>query len=554
MTKRRIILTSLLALALGACGGGGDEGSILLPGSGGPGGPDAPVTLDMGHGPLDGFQSGQLGVTVSGLLSAGGITGLSVAVIETTDEPGAAIFYSGDAQIIFSSSCIAEGSAQVTPNPVSTSTGLASVTYTAMGCVGTDVITATATVEGQQLSAVGSVTVVSDAEGLIEFVSATPEKIGLKGTGGVGLPETSTVVFRVLDGTGVPVANQEVGFALNPQMGGIEHAPVSVTSNNEGYVQTVVQSGTVATPVRVTATIVDTQISTQSSPIMISTGLPDQNSFAMTAACQNIEAWDHDDVTSEVTVRLTDRLDNPVPDDTTVTFSAEGGTIDGSCTTTTTGAESGVCTVNWTSGDPRPADGRVSLLATAIGEESFTDLNGNGIFDESDTFDDIGEPFRDDNENGTYDVGEFFFDHNSNGIYDGPDGLFSGLLCEHNTLCGAGTAPVYAQTVIIMSGSHASFSHAITDVPDVHGQFRVTISVGDERGQPMPAGTMIEASVINGSLVGESIVTVPCTEQNEPLEASFLVEGDGTSSTPMMFVTVETPGGTITEYNLVINN
>ena len=46
------------------------------------------------------------------------------------------------------------------------------------------------------------------------------------------------------------------------------------------------------------------------------------------------------------------------------------------------------------------AAGRAKILATAIGEESFTDVNASGFWQTGDAFDNLGEPYRDDNENG----------------------------------------------------------------------------------------------------------------------------------------------------------
>jgi len=116
--------------------------------------------------------------------------------------------------------------------------------------------------------------------------------------------------------------------------------------------------------------------------------------------CVNIEGWNLDGITAKVTVRLSDRYNNPVPDNTAVTLHTEGGQIGGSCLTATTllnGA--GVCSVTFVSQNPRPADGRITILATAIGEESFIDNDADGIFNNTDIPLEIGEPFRNDNEN-----------------------------------------------------------------------------------------------------------------------------------------------------------
>ena len=112
--------------------------------------------------------------------------------------------------------------------------------------------------------------------------------------------------------------------------------PATATSNNQGYVQTVVNSGTVATTVRVTATTQGSNgavISSQSNVLVVSTGKPDQDSFSLSASVLNVEGWDYDGAKVTVTARLADAFNNPVPDGTAVVFTAEGGSIESSCQT-----------------------------------------------------------------------------------------------------------------------------------------------------------------------------------------------------------------------------
>jgi hypothetical protein len=47
----------------------------------------------------------------------------------------------------------------------------------------------------------------------------------------------------------------------------------------------------------------------------------------------NLEAQDYDGEVANITVRLSDSFGNPVPDNTVVSFTAEGGQIQSSCTT-----------------------------------------------------------------------------------------------------------------------------------------------------------------------------------------------------------------------------
>jgi hypothetical protein len=441
----------------------------------------------------------------------------------------------------------------ISTNPVSTGTGLIQATYVAQGCSIADIITATATLSGGTLTALGTVTVTAAGVGSISFISAVPELIGLQGTGGLGFEETSTVKFKVVDSGGANVVGADVDFSLSTAVGGITLAPATGTSDSAGEVQTVVTSGTVATSVRVTATVVGLAGGTQSSVLVISTGLPDQDSFSWSVACPNVEALGFDGVENDVTVRLADRFQNPVPDGTAVSFTAEGGNIESSCQTTTNATQSGFCTVTWTSSDPRPANGRVTVLATAIGEESFTDGNGNGTFDSAtaDSFSDLGEQFRDDDESGFYDVGEFFLDFNLSGVHDSQTPplpaapLFNGLLCQPSP--GSGECATTQVTgigdfgIIIMSGSAA----VITDdlgVGDLAAPGTVTFTIGDVNDQPMPAGTTVAFEANNGTIVGPSDYVVPCTSVDGSLMFPFVVDADGTTSSGAGVLTVTTPG------------
>ena len=70
----------------------------------------------------------------------------------------------------------------------------------------------------------------------IQFISATPELISLKGTGGVGLQETSTVVFKVVGLNGAALEGEEVNFKLNTVMGGVTLSKSSALSDSSGQV------------------------------------------------------------------------------------------------------------------------------------------------------------------------------------------------------------------------------------------------------------------------------------------------------------------------------
>jgi len=256
---------------------------------------------------------------------------------------------------------------------------------------------------------------VTAISGAIEFVSSEPDSITLRGTGGTKLTEFSTITFRLIGSDGLPLANRTVNFSLDINVGGIDIFPLSAETTSEGIVYTTLQAGYIPTSVRVNADakLLDLNgeiqnVHTQSDQLVISTGIPDQNSFTLSVSEQNPEAWDYNGVSVIVTAYLADHFNNHVPDGTTVYFTTEGGVIESSCQT-----ENSECTVVWKSQNPRPTDHRVTILATTIGNESFVDINGDGQYTIVD-----GEPYIDINNNSVYD--EPFVDDNNNSIFDEP--------------------------------------------------------------------------------------------------------------------------------------
>ena len=436
-----------------------------------------------------------------------------------------------------------------------TTSGNATATYTAKGCSPSDVITATALVGTKGLSATGTLTIASATVGSIQFVSATPSTIGLKGT---GLNETSTVVFKVVDSTGGPRPGVSVSFALSTNVGGISLSPTPATSGADGTVQTVVSAGTAHTTVRVTATIASPALSTQSGVLAVTTGLPASKAFSIaTTGCPNIEAFNIDGIVVPIVVRLSDRYQNPAPDGTAVAFTTNGGQIGGNCATA---GGTGSCTVNWTSSNPRPAPtdsppslrpGRTTILATAIGEESFTDANGNGFYDTGEAFVDLGEPYRDDNENATYESGEYFLDFNHDQVRTPPSGTFVGITCNGNTAgstCSSSTLAIGAQARIIMSegspGQVQPPSGTTLPTLPLGGTATYSFLFQDSNFNPLPAGTTITGAVIGTGLStnAPTSFTVPCT--TDPTTYAFSVSAAAVSTAlGSLTITVTSPGG-----------
>jgi hypothetical protein len=563
--------------------------------------PSTPTTpvYSMGNGSGSTFTSGAIGVATTGQLAAGGTTALQISIVDQTNT----LYTGGLVSVTFNSPCIASQNAGIlvsgsnTPvTAVSTTTGSVNVTYEALGCSGTDLVTATATVAGQSLSATASLSIAQASIGSIQFVSATPTTIGLKGT---GLGETSTVIFKVTDSTGGARSGVTVSFALNTTVGGMSLSPTTATSASDGTVQTVVSSGTVHTVVRVTASIASPALSTQSSQLTVTTGLPASAAFSIAVgvanyggigsnllACPNVEGWDIDGVTVPVTVQLADRYNNPVPDGTAVAFYTNGGHIDGSCTTPLTTSGDGSCKVTWTSANPRPAlnsdspsllaAGRATVLATTIGEESFTDVNGSGFWQTGDPFVNLGEPYADANENGVHDPDEYFLDFNQNGRYDGPPSpaSFVGITCtgtSAGSTCTTQTLAIGAPHLIIMSTSAASPSlvsasgftnSGSATSPNLTishtGSGTLVINVQDANGNSMAASTGIAYSVAPTTLgtytaIGPTQVGCNADVGGQNFEVQFAPSTSAAAgSSGNLTVLITSPNGTQTPFVIPI--
>ncbi|MBI3284986.1 MAG: hypothetical protein HYZ65_09105 [Burkholderiales bacterium] len=542
-------------------------------------------------------------------LSAGG-----TASVSTTIMNGASVFTPAQS-VSFTSPCASAGKATIS-SPVTTVNGVATTSYTDKGCGGADIITASTSLAGTSFTQTGTITVLAATAGQIAFVSALPQNIALKGTGGAGRQESSSVTFKVLDKNGNPTAGTVVDFKLTTTAGGLSLNPAFANSGADGTVATVVAAGIVNTPVRVLATIRGTAISSMSDQLIVSTGIPDQNSFTISPSVYNVECMNHDgtDFTT-VSAFVADHFHNPVPDGTGVSFTTEGGAVDASCltglnqTTLTDGTKilqkgtPGQCQARFICQNPRPVNGRVTVLGYALGEESFIDNpaspNVINSYDVGETFTDLREPFRYDRaitdkeakdvNNGNNPatapaVGEPYIDSDGLGTWNSSgDGFYHGVL----QTAPNGTMPtIHVRDAFVLVFSTSKAEITLVDAPPldrcvdgtkfVNSAKIFQIAVRDQNptffagnalpGNILPAGTTITFSTSNGTILSDTSFTVPNT--NEPNSAVWtyrlLIQGDATQdpalvcsnpvSSGFLTVKVTTPLGVITPQSFTIND
>ncbi|WDE12680.1 hypothetical protein [Thalassomonas haliotis] len=530
------------------------------------------------------FIEGEIKLTLAdNSVSAGGTLGLTVDLVDEND-----VLITEPTPVLFTSSCVENAKATIESQVVS-SNGRANATFEDVSCAGLtgtdDLLIASITSNGTTNTASQSIHISGEQLGSIAFISAEPSSIALKGSGGVDKQEFSTLTFRVNSDLGNPLAQQEVDFSLNTDVGDISLTPTSGFTNSQGEISTQVNAGTVPTSVRVTAKATmdfegqATPVQSQSDLLSIVSDLPEQSSFTIAASVLNPEADTTNGVTSTISVWLADNFNNPVPDGTTVTFTAEGGHIPGSCNTS-----NGSCFVTWISANDRVDDHRVTILATALGHETFYETNGNNTFDDNDGnaitdtgvdsgfgshgsealgFIDMSEAWRDDNEDSVYNDGEIYYDDDNSDAFSAADSLYNGPRCEGSSCSEQRSIRLRKAMILIMSGSDADYDltdgadtlfadqsgagDGLPDISDGSSQsFRFSFT--DSAGQAMPMNTSVSVSSSAGEIEGTTSLTMPNTTIPRSLDFVIVNASGGDSETGVLTITVTTPNNKVTSF------
>lgn len=315
--------------------------------------------------------------------------------------------FQNDVTVNFSATCGSFDPASV----VSSNQGNVTATYKAIDSNGNlceDKQTITA-VTANNTSSSQSVEVNIKAIKASNIIYTTSESVVL-GAKDSGSSSSGQIEFTVYS-NGVPAANQEVILDLIKSPVDFNFISLgnrdsdTLYSDSSGKVTVNLYPGNIPGPVEIQATLkADETISASAKNIAVATGRPTQKGITL-ALEKNVLADNAID-TSGVSVYLTDRQGNFVPDGTVVSFVAEGGTITPNCATV-----GGNCSVTFTSQNPRPANGRVSVIAYVEGDKAYSDLNGDNVYTAGidNLLDNIGNFFRDDNEDLKYNPGEFVY-------------------------------------------------------------------------------------------------------------------------------------------------
>ena len=382
----------------------GNASTSLVPGSGAVGADYVTASVDLSStvtlSTKTAFTVNAVSVAMAGISAAPTSVDAYGASVVTVNVTGASS--ASPVTVNFSSTCATGGLATLSPASVTVTGSTASSTYQDKGCGATDRVNAVLAGTTQQGNV--DLTVKAPSVQSLEFVSSSPDKICLAGS---GCAVSSVVSFRVKDQFGNPLKGQNVSFTLDiSNVATLSTA--SAPTNASGVAEVSVSAKTTPTPVRVrgTMTLSDgTTLTTVSNVLAINAGLPTQRAFSFSAETYNIDGWSKDGTESKLRLQLTDRFGNPVPDGTSISLVSEGASvIPARCVTV-----DGICSVKFVSSEFRPADGRVTVVAYAQGEESFDDVDKDNLYTSGESFADLGEVFVDKNENGLMDaaLGEY---------------------------------------------------------------------------------------------------------------------------------------------------
>jgi hypothetical protein len=531
----------------------------------------APPTADKVVSRYIGYQLSAANITLTNLnVGASTLAAYGTRQISVQANINGVAATSTPVQVSFSANC-----GVVTPATASTnSQGVVQVSYSAInagvtndqGCSGSTVSILASTTGATPVT--GNLSIdLAPATNLL-FVDATPTTIFLAGSGGA---TQSIVRFRLVNASNAALQGQNILLELRDLAGGIPKTSfgtvgnvdaITQPTNSSGEVSVPVFSGTVPTNVSVKATLVSNdKVTTTSSVLAIASGRAVQSRVSLAIKEFAIEGANNDGISTQVTMSLADRQGNPVPDGTAINFVTEGGVmIPPVCTTGTVPGDS-QCSVSIRSQNPRPANGLVSILAYAAGEEAFVDLNFDNVYTAGEPFTDLGNAFRQDaalvgNTTGPYVDGYFSVPRAGSQacvkeIPGQPNFLGRPSSCDDVW----GAADVRQQAVLVFATSEAVISGTLD------GGNALDFSVADGNGNSMPTGSTIEVStgtagclIRSGdkTVVGNTLLPISITAR---FDNNTLTAGSGFGACPsgtIISVKVVTPTGTVTSREFLI--
>jgi hypothetical protein len=453
--------------------------------------------------------------------------------------------------VSFGASCGKINGTAGTVGATTNGSGLAAASYDAVqsdGSLCSGVVAITASSAGAAVQT-KNITVAAPVANAVTFAGATPLQIFVAGSGAI---EQSVAKFKVLSSAGTALAGVGVTISIVTNPGGVglnasgSAAAVTATTNSLGEASVSVFSGTIPGPVKVRTALTSTPgVFAESQNLTVASGPPSQRFMSLSATVFNIEGQNIDGTSSVLTARIADRQGNAVEDGTVVNFVAEAGQVAVSCATSRGADGISKCSVDFQSQNPRPAGGRVSVLAFTEGTKDYTDNNFNNKYDAGDTLVNIGDAYRDDNENGVWDAGEFVVPRAGTTACTGSGEPFPG---KANT-CDTNLSTTVRQQLVILYSSTKPFFEVTTFDTSVL-QFKLRSL--DNLLLPMPSGTIVSASATGGTcavaaVFGGLVPNVnPGLNPAADLATSHLVSLSTCASGNRIQVSITVPSGLVT--------
>lgn len=347
----------------------------------------------------------------------------------------------------------------------------------------------TITVPDLTLSALGGDTTINDTTGT-DTTQASGEAAHIEIYGnhsshiyvlGSGLTESAQIRFVVRDAMGRPVDENHrvlVRFSILEGPNGGEYLHPDTMTTINGFVSTVLNSGTVAGPVKIEARaeVNGRIISTTPIRIAIYGGLPDAAHFSVAADVLNIAGLLYSGLIDRVTAFVGDKYSNPVAPGTVVYFSSDYGIVEGAAVTD----EMGRASVDFMTAAPFPPNPADSSFVH-VKAWTFNDVNSEETIE-----------------------------------------------ARARILLTDLTAPI--------SVSPPTFEYTNANQP-----VSFSYSVSDIWGNPLVEDSRIEVSATDGSLYGDTDVLIPDTQYGGPGITQFgftWTPGDSLES-PQVFINIK---------------
>ncbi len=364
--------------------------------------------------------------------------------------------------------------------------------------------------------------------GSVQFNGASPAQLGVRSS---GKAEQSVLTYSVRNILNQPIAGVPVEFFLTGS-GTEVIAPKVAITDEEGRVSTTVTSGTRATTLKVTAGVDangdgTNDLFASSIGLVVVGGPPAARRFSAAPERLNIAGRMTLGLTDTITAYVNDRFGNAVPTGTGVRFISNAASVVNASPTD----PYGLASATLISERVIPPTGLVIVIAFTIGEESFIDNNGNGVYDAGEIIltDNISEPYIDFRPLPVVLAGGGEDDslcpipapsHQCNGVYDinKPFELFRDTYPENGIVNTQGvsgqldTEVLLWDTVVVTFSGHLQPPVASPTTFSMHvGDTRtISVEVHDDLNNPLVGGCQITLVSDNSSLsVSGSPVNVP---------------------------------------------